>query len=121
MKTFRKSLIAAIVAVFLINMTASAQEKAVAKSAEIKIQTSAVCGACKNRIEKNISFEKGVTDVVLDMTTKIATITYKPAKTDPDKLRAAISKIGYDADDVKADAKAYENLPACCKKGVAPH
>lgn len=91
------------------------------KEKEIKIQTSAICGMCEERIETNMAFEKGVKSVELDDKTKIVTITYKTAKTDPDKLRKAISKLGYDADDVEADPKAYAKLPACCKKGVAPH
>lgn len=87
------------------------------KEKEIKIQTSAVCGDCEERIESNMAFEKGVKSVELDDETKIVTIVYKTAKTDPDKLRKAISEIGYDADDVEADPKAYAKLPACCKKG----
>jgi len=91
------------------------------KEKEIKIQTSAICGMCEERIESNMAYEKGVKSVELDDKTKIVTITYKTAKTDPKKLREAISKLGYDADDVEADPKAYAKLPACCKKGVAPH
>jgi len=91
------------------------------KEKEVKIQTSAICGMCKERIEGNMAFEKGVKSVSLDDETKIVTITYKTDKTDPDKLRKAISKLGYDADDVDADPKAYAKLPACCKKDVAPH
>ena len=64
---------------------------------------------------------KGVKSVELDDETKIVTITYKTAKTNPEKLRKAISKLGYDADDVEADAEAYAKLPKCCKKDVAPH
>jgi len=93
----------------------------VPKEKEIKIQTSAICGMCEERIESNMAYEKGVKSVELDDKTKIVTITYKTAKTDPKKLREAISKLGYDADDVEADPKAYAKLPACCKKGVAPH
>jgi copper chaperone CopZ len=91
------------------------------KTKEIKIQTSAVCGMCEERLETNLAFEKGVKSVELDDETKILTIVYKTAKTDPDKLRKAISKLGYDADDVEADPKAYAKLPACCKKDVKPH
>ena len=68
-----------------------------------------------------MAFEKGVTSVELDDKTKIVTISYKTAKTDPDKLRKAISKLGYDADDVEAAPDAYAKLPACCKKDVEPH
>lgn len=93
----------------------------VKKEKEIKIQTSAVCGMCEERIESNMAFEKGVKSVELDDKTKIVTIVYKTSKTNPEKLREAISKLGYDADDVEADPKAYAKLPACCKKDVAPH
>jgi copper chaperone CopZ len=91
------------------------------KEKEIKIQTSAICGMCEERLETNMAFEKGVKSVVLDEKTKVLTIVYKTAKTDPKKLREAISKLGYDADDVEAESKAYAKLPACCKKDVAPH
>jgi periplasmic mercuric ion binding protein len=85
-------------------------------SEEIKIKTSAVCSMCKDRIEKGLSSEKGVKSVSVDTDTKIATVSYNPEKTDPAKIRTAISKIGYDADDVKADPVAYAKLPSCCKK-----
>jgi periplasmic mercuric ion binding protein len=74
----------------------------------VKIKTSAVCNNCKNRIEQNIAFEKGVTDVVVDLATKIATVTFNPKKTNPDKLRQAISKLGYDADDIPAVVNSNE-------------
>ena len=114
-----KSIITSIIAVFLITFV-SAQDPE-PKVKEIKIQTSAVCGMCEDRLESNLVFEKGVKSVELDDKTKVLTITYKTSKTDPDKLREAVSKLGYDADDVEADPKAYAKLPACCKKDVAPH
>ncbi|MBI5218291.1 MAG: heavy-metal-associated domain-containing protein [Bacteroidia bacterium] len=102
-----------------VNANSSAQEQK--KTDEIKIKTSAVCSMCKERIEKALAFEKGVKDVTLDVKTKICTIKYKPAKTNPENLRLSITKLGYDADDKQADPKAYEKLPACCKKGNAAH
>jgi len=97
-----------------------AQEKK-SSTEEVKIQTSAVCGMCKERIEHDLAFEKGVKSVSLNDETKIVTVGYSPKKTNPDNIRQAISKIGYDADDVKADPVAYEKLPACCKKGNKQH
>ena len=88
---------------------------------EVQIQTSAVCGMFEERIETNIAYEKGVKKVELDDDTKIVTIGFDPRKSDPDKLRQAISKLGYDADDVEADKEAYDKLPACCQKGNKPH
>ena len=86
----------------------------------IQIKTSSQCGECKEIIEEALAFEKGVKESELDLETKIVIITYKKAKTTPDKIRKAISKAGYDADDVKADPKAYSKLDACCKKPDDP-
>ncbi len=98
-----------------------AEVKNTKKIQKIEIQTSAQCTICKARIEKDMAFEKGVKSVDLDLETKFLTVEYRTDKTDPDKLREAVSKIGYDADDVAADLKAYEKLPECCKKGGHDH
>jgi periplasmic mercuric ion binding protein len=82
----------------------------------IKIQTSAQCEMCKEAIEKALAYESGVISSDLDLETKIVTVKYKPKKTNPDKIRLAISKAGYDADNIAADQKAYKELPNCCKK-----
>jgi periplasmic mercuric ion binding protein len=118
MKTIIRTM-ALIMISMLISTSTFAQ--ATKKVEEVKIQTSAVCGMCKDRIEQNMAYEKGVTDVVLDLDTKIVTIKYKTGKTNPDKLRLAISKLGYDADGIEADKVAYEKLPPCCKKGNEKH
>ncbi|MBD2755712.1 heavy-metal-associated domain-containing protein [Spirosoma validum] len=94
--------------------TASASDD---KEKEVKLKTSAICGMCKARIERNLAFEKGVKEADLDVKTKVVTIKYNPAKTDVAKLKANISKTGYDAEDVPADEVGYNKLPSCCKKG----
>lgn len=86
------------------------------KDKEVKIKTSAVCGMCKTRIERNLAFEKGVKESSLDVKSKVVTIKYNAAKTDVAKLKANISKSGYDAEDVLADEAGYNKLPSCCKK-----
>lgn len=90
-------------------------------SSKIEIKTSAICGECKERIEHDLSFAKGVKKVTLNNETKVVTVVYNPQKTNPDALRKAINLIGYDADSKPADLKAYKKLPACCQKGNAPH
>ena len=87
------------------------------KEKEVKIKTSAICGMCKARIERNLAFEKGVKESTLDVKSKIVTIKYNPAKTDAAKLKANISKTGYDAEEVPADEAGYAKLPSCCKNG----
>lgn len=109
-----------IAIILLASITGFSQESEVKDDksvVEVEFQTSAQCDDCKERIEKNMAFEKGVKYVNLDLETKKVTIKYKVGKTDETKLKTAISKIGYDADDVEADPKAYAKLPACCQKG----
>ncbi|MBV6483775.1 MAG: hypothetical protein KFKLKKLM_00230 [Flavobacteriales bacterium] len=88
------------------------------KTETITIQTSAQCDMCKHTIEKAMAYEKGVKKSTLDVPTSILTVEYNPAKTTPEKIRKAVSDVGYDADDVPANPKAYEKLNPCCKKGA---
>lgn len=94
----------------------------IAASADtVIIQTSAVCGTCKKTIEKDLSFEKGVKSADLDLETKKLTVVYDGHKTDPEKIRKRVAKIGYDADDIKRDQKGFDKLPDCCKKACSSH
>lgn len=100
---------------FLTSFVSIAQDKKITTET-ISIKTSAVCDMCKNTLEKAMAYEKGVKKAELNVDSKLFTISYNPQKTSPEKIKKAINKAGYDADDSPADAKAYENLPACCKK-----
>ncbi len=85
------------------------------KLTEVKIATTAQCGMCKERIETAMAFEKGIKSSELNLETKILTVVYKTGKTSNEKIRLAVTKLGYDADDMKKDEKAYKSLPGCCK------
>lgn len=87
----------------------------------ITIKTSAECEQCKKSIEKALVFEKGVKSAKLNVETKEVEVVYKPSKITPDQIRQAISNAGYDADDKKANNKAYQKLEECCKKGGMDH
>lgn len=85
------------------------------KTQVIKINTSAVCGMCKDRIETAVYAVKGVKSVSLNVDTKVATVKYNTAKTNPDLIKQAIVNAGYSADDLPANETAYSKLPGCCK------
>ncbi len=106
---------------FYIILTGHSQDqvnpKPESKFEEIKIKTSAQCQMCKERIESGLSFEKGIKTAILNLEDKVLTVKFRTEKTDAEKIRKAVSKLGYDADNVAADPEAYESLPACCKKG----
>ncbi|MBK9798800.1 MAG: heavy-metal-associated domain-containing protein [Bacteroidetes bacterium] len=91
------------------------------KSTVLVIKTSAECDQCKKRIESNLMYEKGVKFCKLDVPSKNLTVTYNPEKIQPEQLKRAISKLGYDADELKADSLAYSKLPECCKNGSGNH
>lgn len=88
-----------------------------AKTATSSIVTSANCGECKTRMEAALNGTKGVKSADLNLETHAVTVTYKPKKIDLDGVRQKISMTGYDADDVKANQEAHDNLPQCCRKG----
>jgi len=112
MKTMSKVTLLVLVMIFFSSLTFASGTG----SDSVKIKTSAKCGSCKTRIEKGLTSEKGVVSANVNVDTKVCTVIYKSDVTTPDKLRLAISKIGYDADNVKADPTAYKKLPGCCQK-----
>ncbi len=93
-------------------VTANAQVESV------KIKTSAICGMCKEAIERDLTFEMGIKKVDLDLETKEVTVAYVAKKTDAEKIRKRITMIGYNADSLQRDPKVYAALPDCCKDGA---
>lgn len=91
------------------------------KTAEVKIKTSAKCGMCKKRIERDLGVSKGIVNSNLNLDDKVVTITYNIKKTNPEKIKQVISKIGYDADEVVANQKSHDALPDCCQKTAVSH
>lgn len=91
-------------------------KNATAQDTTVVIKSTAQCGECKEKIENALNFEKGVKSSDVNIDTKEVTVVYNPDKTTPDKIRTAISKAGYDADNIPADEKAYKRLKPCCTK-----
>jgi periplasmic mercuric ion binding protein len=74
------------------------------------------CESCGGRLNRELPFIKGVKDFSLYEKAMTISITYNSKKTNPEKLRAAIAKAGFDADTVKADPKAVAKFDECCLK-----
>ncbi|MCQ2284335.1 MAG: heavy-metal-associated domain-containing protein [Bacteroidales bacterium] len=118
----KKLILLLVMAVFTVGGINAQNSKVTAVSAKatsITIQTNASknCQSCTDRFKENVPFFKGVKDYQYDAKTAKLTITYDAAKTNPDQIRKEISKMGYDADNVKADPAARAKLPACCRGG----
>ena len=94
---------------------ANAQETAKVKT--IQVQTSAICGECKERIEDKLNYTKGIIYAELDLKTKIVEVKYKTKFLTATQIRLIIVSLGYNADNAKRNTEAYNKLPSCCKSG----
>lgn len=83
----------------LVSFNASAQKKDTKKNnkEEVVFDVSMTCDNCKKKIERNLPFEKGVSDLKVDLPTKTVMIVYQTNKTDLEKLQKAFEKLGYTA------------------------
>lgn len=93
----------------MLTMAQSTKEK-------IVIKTSAVCDMCKTNIEEAVYKVDGVKSVYLDLESKEASVKYDASLVSKEAIMKAITMAGYDANELMADEKAYQNLNACCKK-----
>lgn len=92
------------------------------KKATLTVKTSIACDHClqcsscgQNINDKIRDTEKGIRKVKVDPKTNTITVTYSSDKTNPEQIKKAIAAAGFDADEVKATADAYEKLDGCCK------
>ena len=72
------------------------------------------CESCQARIEKAARVN-GVEKADWNIQTKILTLSYNPSVITPDQVQKNIAAVGHDTEKYKADDKAYNNLPGCCK------
>ncbi|WP_310555085.1 hypothetical protein [Flavobacterium sp.] len=107
--------------VVLFSITSSiAQEKKTNGKAVIK--TTLNCDHCKECETCGLKFKtemlkiKGVKMYELDDKKMTFTVYYNPKKTDLQTIKVGISKLGYDADEVKATSEGIASLDGCCKR-----
>lgn len=89
------------IAFMLISFGANAKNKKENKKEEVTYQVSMTCTNCKKKIEKNIAFEKGVSDMKVNLTDKTVWLEFQTNKTDTTKLRTALEKLGYNVSQVQ--------------------
>ena len=104
-----KNILAA--ALLLIGASATAQKN----NDTLNVKSTAICDMCEKTIETELIYEKGVQKVAVNLDDATVQVVYDSKKTTPEKIRTAISKLGYMADGIAADEAAWNKLPACCK------
>lgn len=85
------------------------------KGAEtIIIQTNAYSAKSNDLFKESLPFIKGVKEYKYDEATYKVAVAYDAKKTNPEAIRAAIAKLGFNADEVKANEQARAKLPKEC-------
>lgn len=87
---------------------------ATVQQVDIKVPT-IQCNSCVGHVEDALTAVEGVSNVKVDLNTKVAQASFDPAKTSLAALEKAVALAGYDANETKSDSAAYAALDACCK------
>jgi len=74
------------------------------KTEEVTFIVSMSCDGCKQKVEKNISWEKGVKDMEVNLEKKTVKINYDPKKTTEKKLKKAIENLKFTCEKLQASA-----------------
>lgn len=90
MKTFR--ILFVLLAVCVVSANAQGKKK---KTDTVCFEVNLSCQNCQKKIEKNISWEKGVKDLKVDLKEKTVRIEYDTKKTSPERLKEAIEKLDF--------------------------
>jgi len=91
---------------------AMAQDKKAEKKKKVEEVTFTVnmtCGNCQAKVERHISWEKGVKDLKVNLDKKTVTIKYDPAKTTEDALKKAIEGLEFTCDKTDTPTPAKES------------
>ena len=103
----KRILLFMICAVFAFS-TAFAQNTRQETRKTVTFAVNITCENCVQKVEKNINFERGVTDLKCELASKTVQITYRPDRTTEENLVAAFKKIGYEAEVKTETAKPAE-------------
>jgi periplasmic mercuric ion binding protein len=118
--------ILSLVAVFVISSCSSSQQSTASSDAGLKTESfkvTGVCGMCKRRIETAAFGVNGVKSAQWSADKQALTVSYNAKKASPDAIQKRVAAAGHDTEKIKAEDKAYGNLPDCCKyrDGVEVH
>lgn len=99
---------------FGITDSANAQTDKAIDTVFIKAQVD--CHNCKNSIEHDMAFAKGVKSIDANVESKVVTISYKSAKTDPETLLKEMKEIGFEGELVKTEPCSSKDKKCCSGK-----
>lgn len=83
------------------NLNAQNKNKQTNVNDTVTFKVSMHCEVCKSKIENNISWEKGVKDMEVNLQKKTVKVVYDKSKTNKASLQKSIEKLGYSCDEKK--------------------
>lgn len=113
-----KAIAVVIIILFSVNMSLAQEKKSNGKAV---IKTILNCDHCKEcptcggKFKTEMLKIPGIKMYELDDKAMTFTVYYNPKKTTLQDIKVSISKLGYDADEVKATPEGIASLDGCCK------
>lgn len=102
----KKIVVLIMTALVLASSAVNVEAKPKKEKAEVTFEVDLHCAKCTEKIMENISFERGVSDLVVDEEARTVKIVYDTRKTNVEMLQKAIGKLGYEAVVVPAEQAA---------------
>jgi Cu(I)/Ag(I) efflux system membrane fusion protein len=96
-------------------MSDSTQHGASAQTQHAMLKVQGNCDMCKERIETAAKSVDGVSSAMWDNDTKQLHLNFYTSKTSVNAVAQAVAAVGHDNEKYKADGKAYDALPSCCR------
>lgn len=100
----KKAILLSMALMMSLVVTAQGKKKLV----DITFKTSITCDHCVTTIMSSLPLEKGVKGVKCNLDTKEVKVTINTDKTDSEKIKRSLEKLGYVAKEVKDDIKPKE-------------
>lgn len=95
---------------------AGAAQTMLAGAGDVTINVPTIqCNSCASNIEKALQGLEGVKSAKVNVGKKVAAVSFDEGKLKLADLENAIAAAGYDANETKREAAAYDKLDACCK------
>ena len=100
-----KIIIAAVV-FFLATNAVSAQDNNRRNEDQVVFAVNMDCHSCEQKVIRNIPHERGVRNLTTDLDKQLVTINYLTNRTDKDRLKKSIEKLGFTCQEVVKEEKA---------------
>lgn len=75
------------------------------KFTEVTFKTTIDCKNCVKKVEANLPFEPGIEDMKVSIKEKTVWVKFNPEQNSVEGLKAAIERLGYKAEEYKAEKK----------------